>query len=67
MAQLQSVVDKAEREVFADFCEKYRFSSIREYEDRQLKSAQEESEIRLRFDTQISRLTHQYVPLPYEG
>ncbi|CAG7853227.1 Structural maintenance of chromosomes protein 1 AltName: Full=Chromosome segregation protein smc1; AltName: Full=Cohesin complex subunit psm1 [Serendipita indica DSM 11827] len=59
MAKLQSVVDKAESEVFAEFCEKYRFSSIREYEDRQLKSAQEESEIRLRFDTQISRLTHQ--------
>lgn len=64
MSQLQSIVDEAEAEIFGDFCRKIRVSSIREYEDRQLKAAQEESEARLRFDAQISRLTHQYVLSP---
>jgi len=49
--------------VFGAFCRQIRVSNIREYEERQLKVAQEESEARLRFDTQIARLTHQYVSL----
>ena len=45
--------------MFAQFCRKIKVSNIREYEERQLKLAQEESEARLRFDNQIARLTHQ--------
>ncbi|KAF9496421.1 hypothetical protein BDN71DRAFT_747742 [Pleurotus eryngii] len=59
IGQLQAVVNAAEDEVFASFCDKIRVANIREYEERQLKLAQEESEARLRFDTQIARLTHQ--------
>ncbi|KAL4266841.1 SMC family protein [Pleurotus pulmonarius] len=57
--QLQAIVNAAEDEVFASFCDKIQVANIREYEERQLKLAQEESEARLRFDTQIARLTHQ--------
>jgi len=59
--QLQEIVDEVEDEVFGDFCSKIGISSIREYEDRQLKVAQEESDARLRFDKQIAMLKHQYV------
>ncbi|KAJ7598927.1 condensin complex subunit SMC1 [Mycena floridula] len=59
MAQLSSTVNAAEDGVFTAFCRKLKISNIREYEERQLKVAQEESEARLRFDTQIARLTHQ--------
>ncbi|KAF8630781.1 hypothetical protein AX15_002729 [Amanita polypyramis BW_CC] len=59
MSELRVTVESAEDGVFAQFCRKIRVSNIREYEERQLKVAQEESEARLRFDNQIARLTHQ--------
>ena len=62
MAQLSIAVNAAEDGVFAAFCQKIDVSNIREYEERQLKVAQEESQARLRFDTQIARLRNQYVP-----
>ena len=62
MKQLQEVIDEVENEVFGDFCRKIGVSTIRDYEDRQLKVAQEESDVRLRFDKQIAMLKHQYVP-----
>jgi structural maintenance of chromosome 1 len=46
--------------VFASFCQQINVSNIREFEERQLKAAQEESEARRRFDKQIARLTHAY-------
>ena len=58
-AALSSVIDEAEDEIFGSFCEKIGVENIREYEERQLKVAQEESQARLRFDTQIARLTNQ--------
>ena len=61
--ELASVVNAAEDKVFRDFCLKIRVKDIREYEQRQLKASQDESEARLRFDTQIARLTHQCVNL----
>ncbi|PPQ70346.1 hypothetical protein CVT25_000126 [Psilocybe cyanescens] len=57
--QLSVAVNAAEDSVFAAFCRKIRVSNIREYEERQLKVAQEESQARLRFDTQIARLSNQ--------
>lgn len=55
-----SVVDAAEDQVFGSFCREIGVANIRDYEARQLKLAQEESEARLRFETQIARLTHLY-------
>lgn len=56
---LRAVVDEAENSVFASFCAKIGVKDIREYEERQLKVAEEESQARLRYDQQIARLTHQ--------
>ncbi|KAH8082807.1 cohesin complex subunit psm1 [Cristinia sonorae] len=56
---LSSVIHEAEDGIFGPFCEKIGVDSIREYEERQLKVAQEESVARLQFETQIARLTHQ--------
>lgn len=64
--ELASVVNIAEDRIFGDFCRKIKVKDIREYEQRQLKASQDESEARLRFDTQIARLTHQCVCLFYE-
>ena len=61
IATLSGIVNEAEDEVFAQFCRKIGVETIREYEEQQLKVAQEESQARLRFDTQIARLTNQYV------
>jgi structural maintenance of chromosome 1 len=59
--ELASVVNAAEDKIFSGFCRKIKVKDIREYEERQLKASQDESEARLRFDTQIARLTHQCV------
>jgi structural maintenance of chromosome 1 len=68
IVRLQVVVDSAEDGIFANLCQKIKVANIREYEDRQLKASHDEMEARLRFDTQISRLTHQYaIRLPYLG
>lgn len=61
--ELASVVNAVEDKIFGDFCRKIKVEDIREYEQRQLKASQDESEARMRFDTQIARLTHQCVPL----
>ena len=55
------MVDAAEDRVYGDFCREIGVANIREYEARQLRLAQEEIEARLRFETQIARLTHLYV------
>jgi len=59
ISTLRAVVDEAENGVFASFCTKIGVKDIREYEERQLKVAEEESQARLRYDQQIARLTHQ--------
>lgn len=58
---LQAVISEADDSVFDDFCRRIGVGSIRDYEERQLKVAQAVSEARHRFDTQIARLTTQYV------
>jgi len=57
--KLSTVINKAEDQIFAAFCKKYKIKDVREYEDRQLKVNQEVEETRIRFETQISRLKHQ--------
>ncbi|KAG1770008.1 RecF/RecN/SMC [Suillus occidentalis] len=59
ITELQSAIDSAEDGVFATFCSQIGVENIREYEERQLKVAEEESQARLRFDQQVARLTHQ--------
>ncbi|KAN0084141.1 RecF/RecN/SMC [Tylopilus felleus] len=59
ISTLQSVIDEAEHGVFASFCRKIGVNHIREYEERQLRVAEEESQARNRFDQQIARLSHQ--------
>ncbi len=63
ITELSAIVNAAEADVFAAFCRKIHLLNIREYEERQLKLTQEESQARLWFDTQIARLTNQYVLL----
>lgn len=60
-ALLYATVNEAEDGVFRAFCGRIGVPNIREYEERQLKLAQEESQARLRFDAQIARLTTQSV------
>lgn len=57
--KLKEIINAAEDAIFKQFCRKIGVANIREYEERQLKIAQEESQARLRYDTQIARLTHQ--------
>ncbi|KAF5389616.1 hypothetical protein D9757_004216 [Collybiopsis confluens] len=59
IASLSATVNAEEDQIFANFCSRIRAASIREFEERQLKLAQEEGEARLRYDNQIARLTHQ--------
>jgi structural maintenance of chromosome 1 len=61
IGELSATVNAAEDDVFGAFCRKIKVSNIREYEERQMKVAQEESRARLQYETQISRLTHQFV------
>ena len=58
---LQAVISEADDSVFGDFCRRIGVGNIRDYEERQLKIAQVVTEARHRFDTQIARLTTQYV------
>ncbi|KAF9225691.1 condensin complex subunit SMC1 [Gyrodon lividus] len=59
ISALQSVIDEAEHGVFGSFCAKIGVSHIREYEERQLKVAEEESQARLRsqFEEEQFQLT----------
>jgi structural maintenance of chromosome 1 len=45
--------------VFAAFCQQIGVSNIREYEEQQLKAQTEELETKMRFESQIARLSHQ--------
>lgn len=56
---LRSVIAKEEKSIFADFCDRVGIADIQEYEDKQLRQAQEEGETDLKYKTQISRLEHQ--------
>jgi structural maintenance of chromosome 1 len=57
--ELSDVINEAEDGIFADFCADVGIDNIRQYEQRQLKMAEQENETRVRFETQIARLQHQ--------
>ena len=56
---LVGAVNAADDGVFTAFCARIGVSSIREYEDVQLKAAREETEAVEAFSAQQARITHQ--------
>ncbi|KAH8804334.1 cohesin complex subunit psm1 [Flagelloscypha sp. PMI_526] len=57
--KIQGIIDKDEHKIFGAFCRQIGVANIREYELGEGRLAQEESEARVRFDGQASRLGHQ--------
>ncbi|KAG8734029.1 Structural maintenance of chromosomes protein 1 [Ceratobasidium sp. 423] len=57
--ELSNAINEAEDGVFAVFCQEVGVSNIREYEEQQLKAQTEELETKMRFESQIARLSHQ--------
>ncbi|KAL8278439.1 hypothetical protein RQP46_009129 [Phenoliferia psychrophenolica] len=56
---LEDTIDDAEKALFTSFCRKIKVSSIREFEDTQLKQALEDDASTLKFVTVINKLNHQ--------
>lgn len=52
-------VNESQDRVFEDFCRRVGVANIREYEEKQLKEAQERTERRVRLTTQQSKLENQ--------
>ncbi|CAG8711016.1 20828_t:CDS:10, partial [Racocetra persica] len=59
VSQCENNINEKEDSIFQEFCRKIGVSNIRDYEQRQLKMAQEIAEKRLKFTTQKSRLQNQ--------
>ncbi|KAG8744803.1 Structural maintenance of chromosomes protein 1, partial [Ceratobasidium sp. 428] len=57
--ELSATINEAEDNVFAAFCQTVGVANIREYEEQQLKAQTEELETKMRFESQIARLSHQ--------
>ncbi|QRW05236.1 structural maintenance of chromosomes protein [Ceratobasidium sp. AG-Ba] len=57
--ELSDAINQAEDNVFARFCQEVGVHDIREYEEQQLKAQTEELETKMRFESQIARLSHQ--------
>ncbi|BGP39995.1 Structural maintenance of chromosomes protein 1 [Rhodotorula kratochvilovae] len=55
----REVIEREEDAIFAAFCARIGVADIREYEEKQLRSAQEDNAQMLKFDTQLLRLNHQ--------
>ncbi|KPV75520.1 uncharacterized protein RHOBADRAFT_53491 [Rhodotorula graminis WP1] len=58
-ATQRDVIEREEDAIFADFCARIGVSDIREYEEKQLRSAQEDNAEMLKLDTHVARLNHQ--------
>ncbi|GAA5824181.1 hypothetical protein JCM11251_001555 [Rhodosporidiobolus azoricus] len=58
-AGLREVIEGEEDQIFEDFCGRIGVSDIREYEEKQLRGAQEDNAQMLKFDTQVARLNNQ--------
>lgn len=55
----RDVIEREEDAIFTDFCDRIGVNDIREYEEKQLRTAQEDSQRMLKFDKQIARLNNQ--------
>jgi len=58
---LREVIHAEEDAIFSDFCERIGVDDIREYEEKQLRGAQEDHAQMLKYETQLARLDTQYV------
>ncbi|GAA5960068.1 hypothetical protein JCM3765_006153 [Sporobolomyces pararoseus] len=56
---LREVIHSEEDAIFADFCERIGVNDIREYEEKQLRGAQEDHAQMLKYETQLARLDTQ--------
>ncbi|GAA5883506.1 hypothetical protein JCM16303_005451 [Sporobolomyces ruberrimus] len=56
---LREVIHSEEDAIFADFCERIGVDDIREYEEKQLRGAQEDHAQMLKYETQLARLDTQ--------
>ncbi|GAA5897594.1 hypothetical protein JCM6882_003527 [Rhodosporidiobolus microsporus] len=56
---LRDVIEAEEDAIFGDFCRRIGVDDIREYEEKQLRGAQEDNAQMLKFDTQVARLNNQ--------
>jgi structural maintenance of chromosome 1 len=59
IATFTKIIEAAEGDIFADFCRRVGIKNIKEYEASALVQDQQETETNLKFQKQISRLTHQ--------
>ncbi|CDR88460.1 probable SMC1-chromosome segregation protein [Sporisorium scitamineum] len=59
MSTLETVVNRAEDRIFATFCRRIGVDNIREYEERQVRLMERQSDARLQFESQLARLNHQ--------
>ncbi len=59
MASLDTVVNREEDRIFAPFCRRIGVDNIREYEERQVRLMERQTDARLEFESQLARLTHQ--------
>jgi structural maintenance of chromosome 1 len=55
----REVIEREEDAIFADFCERIGVNDIREYEQKQLRSAQADNAQLLKLDTHVARLNNQ--------
>jgi structural maintenance of chromosome 1 len=61
IAEARRVIDDEEADIFGNFCERIGVGSIRDYEDTQLRYAEEEGQAKLKSDKTLARLRHQCV------
>ncbi|KAK9717729.1 Structural maintenance of chromosomes protein 1 [Basidiobolus ranarum] len=59
IARIKDSIHDIEDSIFEEFCQTIGVSNVREYEESQLKFAQESAEMRMNFTTQRSRLENQ--------
>ncbi|CBQ73643.1 probable SMC1-chromosome segregation protein [Sporisorium reilianum SRZ2] len=59
MSTLEEVVNREEDRIFAAFCRRIGVDNIREYEERQVRLMERQSDARLQFESQLARLNHQ--------
>nr|WJN25068.1 condensin complex subunit [Pseudozyma thailandica] len=59
MSDLETVVNREEDRIFATFCRRIGVDNIREYEERQVRLMERQSDARLQFESQLARLNHQ--------
>lgn len=59
MSTLDAVVNREEDRIFTGFCRRIGVDNIREYEERQVRLMQRQSDAKLQYESQLARLNHQ--------